>query len=233
MLVTVYLKSLGDQTIDIDHLYANSAWVYSILSAGDAEYAKNLHDSKDIKGFCPSSIYVPNSTASKTSIPIKKDTICNIAVVMDSQEMVDKFILGLSNTQRHKIANAYFERVEVKIDQSNIKQNYHLCRMITPMVIADEQLGNQQFLHPNDEKFERLFFNNLNKKAGFILTEEELSQCRLMVVGDVKPRLNKIKHREIKGYKFNFKLKCPNILLNAGFSQGFGRFNAQGFGFAK
>jgi CRISPR-associated endoribonuclease Cas6 len=238
MRFNISLESVGDQVLEIDHLYANSAWVYSTLRVADEAYSKNLHDSKAIKGFCFSSIYVPNSKAVGKVIPIKKSTVCNIDVAMSDDTMIQKFTEGMGKNQIHKIGNAFFKFTGMQSSE-RILPNYYRCRLITPVVIADEQAVNergevyQKFLHPEDSKYQQLFFSNLNRKAGNILTDEELSKCKLEIVGDMESKLMKINGRDIKGYRYSFRLKCPNILLNVGYTQGFGRFNAQGFGFAK
>lgn len=113
--------------------------------------------------------------------------------------------------------------------------------------MMDNGRTRAKYLHPNDARYNVLFFKNLidkyNRAVQYKVVVPGNLQCdapmHLRVLSQqVRPKLIEIKAgtpaaTKVKGYTFDFEAVAPRELLQVGYLGGFGGQSAMGFGACK
>jgi CRISPR-associated endoribonuclease Cas6 len=234
MRIILTFVSQSNQVTTFDYLYYVSSWIYSVFRVSNPEYATILHNSGKIKGFTFSPFFFYNSKIEKNTINVDADSRINLTISFKNQNMAMMFIKGLSLNTVYKIGELNLLYVDYRLEQKHINNTYKFTAA-SPIYLTNH-LGES--LHPSDTDYEYQFFKNLNSKLdnkydddtirGFSIVKCSKPESKLKFV--IKSDGSKI---GIKGYRYSFSLHCPNDIAEAGYMQGFGRLNSQGYGFAK
>jgi CRISPR-associated endoribonuclease Cas6 len=138
----------------------------------------------------------------------------------------------------------------VEIKESPAFQETMRFRALTPICIAEQQLGRPQpkYLAPDEPNYDRLFLSNLENKAkaaktnAIVIARDEATEgspLAFKIVSPFKKRgIETVKaelNRPIKviGYTYDFEITAPIEWLKVGFEAGFGTKNSGGLGFVK
>ncbi len=122
-------------------------------------------------------------------------------------------------------------------------------RLISPAVICDNDdnnvTGDNNYISPDDENYEKLFFKNLLTKYALLIKSvksdfvkpinSNFSQLKFNCTSKPASRIVPIKKENqkqilAKGYFFEFNIKAPAELIKLGYNAGFGEFTDLGFG---
>ena len=240
--------------LPINYQYELSAWIYKVIQHADADYATFLHQHGHISGrknfklFCFSQLNVPRRHIEGDRLHIDcREVSFLIGFYLD--RTAEEFVRGLFQQQefrlgdRHSQVRFVVELVEVlpmQLPADNSPVRIHLR---SPIVVGRKKAnGNDDYLHPGDQDFAPLFWENLLSKYHAATGQEppswwDKSRFILRVVGlEPKSKLVVIKadtlaQTKVKGYVFDFEVDAPRELVEVGLLAGWGRMNAEGFGF--
>lgn len=260
-----------NERIPIDYQYLLSSWMYRIISEGDSDYGNFLHEvgyrvtnsnendtiiaepkkqvGKVFKLFNFSNLLFP-----KFRIEPQSDTIQILSSTFELKVrfMVDaaleSFVKGLFTGQSLTIKNGFnsmvtFEICAIESCQIEVKYDLVHLRALSPIVVSKTRSdGSEEYLNPEHQDYEKLFFHNLlskflaaggklkpewkDAKQRFAVTTSKKIQSKLITIrkGNERPI-------KVKGYLFNFELEASSELIETGLLAGFGKDNAMGFGF--
>lgn len=242
--------------------YELSAWIYKMISGSNSELATFLHDKgygqgfKNFKLFTFSNIYLPRFSTSPQGLQILSSTIdFTISFLVD--QVAESMIRSLFEQQCFTLGNRQHQvplKVESVLAQAyQISSNVVQFKTTSPLVVSDfetTEKGSTQakYLHPHDDRYETLFFKNLQDKYQSAVQHQIIEPAtdavqdaptQLRVLGNkVRSKLVEIKAgtaaaTKVKGYMFDFELTAPVALLRVGYLGGFGAQSAMGFGACK
>lgn len=239
--------------IPINYQYPLSAAIYKILSKGNAEYTRFLHEEGYGKGY-------KLFTFSDLKLKFKREgdrmkllaPMVDFTIAFHLPEASRTFVEGLFRSEEIVIADrkskAVF-KVQSIISLKNPLQEID-TREITQilakplsMIISGEknEKGNYEFLAPDDLRFGNALLHSWKNKISAVYGEKESEESILMIEIEKyknpwRSRLVTIKsdtneETKVKGY-LNFKLRLTaqrrylDLILNA----GLGLYSAQGMG---
>jgi CRISPR-associated endoribonuclease Cas6 len=242
--------------------YELSAWIYKMISGSNSELATFLHDKgygqgfKNFKLFTFSNIYLPRFSTSPQGLQILSSTIdFTISFLVD--QVAESMIRSLFEQQRFTLGNRQHQvplKVESVLAQAyQISSNTVQFKTTSPLVVSDfetTEKGSTQakYLHPHDDRYETLFFKNLQDKYQSAVQHQIIAPAteavqdapmQLQVLGNkMRSKLVEIKAgtaaaTKVRGYMFDFELTAPVALLRVGYLGGFGAQSAMGFGACK
>lgn len=267
MELTLTFSNPGTNTpIPIDYQYYLSSWMYKVLSEGDAAYADFLHNtgykvssttietpvkdtSRVFKLFNFSNLHIPKFKIDKDMLYVQSDHIM-LKARFKVDTALENFIKGLFTGQNLKLKNGFNSMAEfavTSVETSMIDINTDIIQLkaLSPIVVSRKRSdGSDEYLSPDHEAYEQLFFHNLLGKylaAGgqlkpewheaaqrFTLNTNKKVQSKLVSI--TKPNQAPIK---VKGYLYEFELQAPAELIEIALLAGFGKENAMGFGFGE
>ena len=244
--------------LPLNYQYEFSSWIYRVLGNADAEYAQFLHEkghqtprNKSFKLFCFSQLYVPQMAIEGDRLLIKSPLVqFRLSFYID--RTAEEFIKGLFRQQEFRVGDRrsqvrfVVESVQVEVPERPATGQVLKVSTLSPMVVGRHEGPDKHdtYLHPNDPDFAPLLYFNLMEKYeaasgnaipvwwdarrfGFRVLSENI-RSQLIAIKVRTPQESKI-----KGYRFDFELDCPPELQEMGLYAGFGRYNAQGFGFGQ
>lgn len=243
--------------LPINYQYALSAWIYKVLQNADAEYAAFLHQKgyhsgrKSFKLFCFSQLFIPKLYVEGDRLHIQSPEISfTIGFYLDRP--AEEFIRGLFAEQRfsvgdrHSRVNLIVRTVEVtplQLPEGNAPVRIHT---LSPVVISRKRPDQSpdEYLHPDDPDFARLLFLNLLEKYAAATGREapswwDTTRFQFTPTGSaprsklVTIKSGTIAQTKVRGWLFDFDIDAPKELIEVGLSAGWGRMNAEGFGFGQ
>jgi CRISPR-associated endoribonuclease Cas6 len=245
--------------LPLNYQYELSAWIYRIIQHADADFAAFLHQRgyqtplhKSFKLFCFSQLDVPKRRIEGDRLHIEcREVSFMIGFYVD--RAAEEFIRGLFQQQRLRLgdrlsqANFTVQTVEMRPLRLPADPNAPVrVRLRSPLVVARKRSDGQpdEYLHPTDPDFGRLLYTNLIDKYvaatgrpapvwwdatrfGYrALSAEPKSQLITIKSGTTA-------QTKVRGWRFEFELEAPRELIETGALAGFGRMNAEGFGFGE
>jgi CRISPR-associated endoribonuclease Cas6 len=248
----------SSSSIPINYQYYIGTWIYKILASSDENYAAFLHDegykvtngkTKKFKLVSFSNIYCPKFEMVDNFTRIKfLSPQISIRIRFKVDEGMQHFVKGLFTDQSLAIKSGYDQMAEYKVSivdirKPNISRNKTKMRAVTPIVIARKNdKGHDDYLSPNDEGYETLFFINLwdkYKASGGQYKPEWQdipTSLRILNPDKVKSKLITLKDglkemTKVKGYLYDYEIEAPSEILEASYLGGFGKECSWGFGF--
>lgn len=243
--------------LPLNYQYELSSWIYKVINQADSDFAGWLHEQgytlggKKFKLFCFSRLMVPQFKILGDRMKIEADRV-QLLISFGLEASAEKFIMGIFQQQQFglgdKISRVDFEVVQIEAQESGIYSNEVRFRTLSPICVSKAENRNGRpfpiYLSPEDEEYERIFFNNLINKyeavnksrmipAGAIVEENPLMQLKLL--NTPKSRLVTIKagtdaETKVRGFDYEFGITAPVELLELGYNCGFGEKNSEGFG---
>jgi CRISPR-associated endoribonuclease Cas6 len=248
----------SSSSIPINYQYYIGTWIYKILASSDENYAAFLHDegykvtngkTKKFKLVSFSNIYCPKFEMVDNFSRIKfLSPQISMRIRFKVDEGMQHFVKGLFTDQSLAIKSGYDQMAEYKVSTIEMKEtaisgNKVKMRAITPIVIGRKNdKGHDDYLSPDDEGYEELFWINLWDKyrasGGVYNPEWQKMPTSLRVINrdKVKSRLIALKEgrkdmTKIKGFLYDFEIEAPSEILEASYLGGFGKECSWGFGF--
>ncbi len=256
----ITLQCLDSRAVlPLSYQYELSAWIYRVIQNADSDFAAFLHQRgyhtsllKSFKLFCFSQIDVPKRRIEGDRLHIEcREVSFMIGFYVD--RAAEEFIRGLFSQQKlrlgDRISQAEFSVHSVEMRPLHLPANANApvrIRLRSPLVVARKRpdMRHDEYLHPDDLDFGRLLFVNLTDKYsaatglpapawwdasrfGFrCLSPEPKSQLITIKSGtDAQTK--------VKGFRFEFELDAPRELIELGLQAGFGKMNAEGFGYGE
>lgn len=240
--------------IPINYQYELSAWIYKVIEYADTDYAAFLHQrgystgKKSFKLFCFSQLEVPRRRIEGDRLHIDSATI-SFMVSFYVDKTAEEFIRGLFTEQQFalgdRVSRANFRVEMVEMRAFPALSGRATIRTGSPMTVArGKENGYEDYLSPEDPDFQRCFYLNLLDKYtsatgapppeawkpehfGFkLLTAVPRSQL-------ITIKAAQAAQTRVRGFRFDFEMEAPAELIELGLLAGFGKFNAQGFGFGR
>lgn len=254
MRFNIKLEAKGPSVeIPINYQYPLSAAIYRILSKGNAEYAKFLHEEgygKGYKFFTFSDL--------KGSFKVRGDrmklldNMISLQVHFHLPEASRTFIEGLFRSEKIVIADrkskAQFSVQSITAQDNPLKEVPPneiisvITKPISPVVIGEKQdTGHYTFLDPDGEVFITHLINSWRSKIAANYNDDIAEEAVLLAEVEkyknpwrsrlITIKANTKQETKIRGF-LNFKLKLTaerqfiELVLNA----GMGLYSAQGMG---
>jgi CRISPR-associated endoribonuclease Cas6 len=243
--------------IPINYQYELSAWIYSVIERADEQYAAFLHQEgfvsdglKNFKMFCFSQLNFLEFAIVGDRLHIKKPTV-SMVIGFYVDRSAETFIRGLFSdihlTLGDRRSRARMQVREVQLIKTTLSPQGGKVRFRTksPLMLGRKLAdGKEEYLHPDEPDYPRLFFHNLMEKYKAAHKDKEMPSdwnthdFHFKWVGkDPRSKLITIKEGKdaetrVRGYQFDFELDAPVELMELGLLAGFGRMNGEGFGCA-
>ncbi|GAP44192.1 CRISPR-associated endoribonuclease Cas6 [Lentimicrobium saccharophilum] len=247
--------------IPVNYSYPLSAWIYRTIASGNHEFAGFLHDSgfktglKQYKLFCFSQLQFPEKgfKVEGDRLSILKGE-CRLEISFMAPLALETFIAGLFRGQRFRIGDK-LSAAGLRVESVEILPNPGFSgsmkfKCISPILVSKERHDsrNAEYLSPEHNDFQKIFFDNLINKYTAALTHrligamtansEDDSAMLLKILNTPRSHLITIKagtphQTKIKGYTFDFEITAPQPLIYTGYTAGFGEKNALGLGCVK
>lgn len=255
MRFKLVLRCLDDKPVlPINYQYELSAWIYKVLQNADSDYASFLHDRgyttgrKSFKLFCFSQLDVPRFEVRGDRLQVLSDTASlHIGFYLD--RAAEEFVRGLFMEQQFRlgdrVSQARFVVQTVEMRPLQLAEGPVRIRMRSPLMVARKRPDGlpDEYLQPDDPDFAPLFFLNLTEKYRAATGSEppvwwDSSRFGFSVPPEREPRSKLITIKtgtaaqtRVKGWMLDFLMDAPRELVEVGMLAGFGRGNAEGFGF--
>lgn len=241
--------------VPLNYQYELSAWIYKVIEQADAGYANFLHQKgyetphrKSFKLFSFSHLQAARFRVVDDRLYIERPEV-SLLIGFYMDRTAEEFIKGLFTAQQFKLGDRISQAdLEVKsvvmrpISLPSAGTPVHI-RAKSPIVVALKQPDNQErYLSPDEPDFGKLFYANLLEKyraatANEIPEDWNPDGFTFVPVG--LPPKSKLIHlksgkkeaTKVRGWLFDFELCAPPELIEIGLLAGFGKYNAQGFGF--
>jgi len=252
------IVSAKGNIIPINYQYELSSWIYRTIQEGDSAFGDWLHEKgymfngKSFKLFTFSRLQIP-----KKQFQIKDDRlylhgvdIC-FYVSFLLENSAEPFITGLFRNQQlilgDRISQTKFlVRTIERLPDPEFCETMSL-HLLSPLVVNKVDGKHGEFLRPDHNEFENLFFQNLVRKylssvqdlpgLGDLegLKNDPATIMKIEVLTEPMSKLVLIKagteqETKIRGYMFDFKITAPVPLIRTGYFAGFGEKNSLGFG---
>lgn len=238
--------------LPIDYQYYLSSLIYKILNRGDKTFTDFLHktgyvfEKKNFKFFTFSSIRIKSNTIKDRLI--LADRYLHFSISFYVPKIHETFVRGLFANREiiigDKFTKAYFKVKSVEREEEPEFKETMDYYCLSPVLIAQKQEGEKhdQYLSPNDEGYENIFFKNLQDKHHAYTNYEnkqeqnfDLSACSLKLVSKPNDKLITIKkytkeETKLKAWEYKMLITAPVELQKAAYYAGVGKSNAQGFG---
>jgi CRISPR-associated endoribonuclease Cas6 len=259
MQFKITLRCLDEQNVlPVNYQYELSAWIYKVLQNADAGYAAFLHGHgyttgrKSFKLFCFSQLDVPRFRIEGDRLHIQsREVSLRIGFYLD--RAAEEFVRGLFSEQQFRLGDreSQVRMVVQTVEMLPLRlpdgPERARIRMRSPLVVARKRPDDQpdEYLHPTDPDFAPLLFLNLLEKYRAATGAEppswwDVTRFGFLVAPDREPRSKLIKIKsgtdaqtKVKGWMFDFELDAPKELMEVGLLAGWGRGNAEGFGYGE
>jgi CRISPR-associated endoribonuclease Cas6 len=243
----------NQNTLPINYQYEISAWIYHTIHHADPIFARWLHEqgytqgNQRFKFFTFSNLVLPHG-----SFRIHGDRIildgnsCDLIISFLIDAAAEPFITGLFAQQEFtlgdKLSKIHFKVVTVEQLPAPSFAGTMEFKTLSPVLVSKSRYSEggsgTAYLAPDHEDYERLFFQNLQRKArihsGTAAIIQDFS-CKLEITSSYKMKGITIKaHTEhatkVIGYMYKFKIQAPAEWIKTGYYAGFGEKNSEGMG---
>lgn len=218
-----FLKVKNEIILPFDLNYQLSSFFYKIINDN------KLHDSKGIKNFTFSNIFLEDYKPTKSGYKLINN---NGYVIFSSsnENIIKKLLENIEINKFYDLNNIFFKIKECKVNNDKlIENNFFLCEFITPCCITKPGEKYEKYINPKENALEYVNYmkKNIKNRLGYLHDSLEI----MIIDETVKSRLITVKNTKIKGYKYNFILRCDDKnLINELFYSGIGGKCSQGFG---
>lgn len=246
LTMTVEKSTYGNK-LPINYPYLVSAWIYRVISQGDAAYSAWLHDNafrdgnKTFKFFVFSNLNIPRLRLEGDRLCILSDTI-SIYLSFLPERSTEEFIKGLFQNQTFTLGDRH-SKVEFTVQQIELVptpdlEKIQCYKTISPVVVAvKEPEGGVKYVSPDREDYPALLQKNLMEKYkayyGKEFSGSSVFEFELLSVPKARLVTIKAGSREevkIKGYLYSFGLRADEELVRLMHEGGLGEKNSMGFG---
>jgi CRISPR-associated endoribonuclease Cas6 len=248
-LLTLQRINEKERIIPINYQYEVSAWIYRVISHGDAAFSAWLHeqgyadDKKQFRLFTFSNLIIPSRSIMGDRIIIGSETI-RIIVSFLPIEAINHFIQGLFGQQEFRLGDRQsqvsFRVTTVEKLPDPLFHDKMTFRASSPILVTHNVPEEKyaRYIAPDHPGYSQLFFHNLTEKwkafAGKIYTKTSGSET-ITILSPVRKKGVLIKagtpmESKLIGYSFDFELNGPIELIRLGYYTGFGEKNSVGFG---
>lgn len=256
MLFKIHLRCLDERPIlPLNYQYELSSWIYRVIGQADAAYADFLHeqgyrtDRRSFKLFSFSHLEVPKYRIQGDRMEIQS-RYASFKIGFYVDRTAEEFVRGLFQDQLFRLGDrrsqVAFQVETVEMRSLQLPEGPVHIRMRSPLLIGERMEGSDTdtYLHPTDPPFGPLLYRNLVGKylsvAGALPPEWTPDQFLYRPLPEREARsklihlkVDKKEHTQVRGWLFDFELNAPRPLLELGLLAGFGKGNAQGFGFGE
>ena len=252
MRLKLILQHKPNQALPINYNYLISAWIYKTLGNADQEFANWLHENgfgfggKKYKLFTFSSLqpqWFDIDPKRQLFILSKPPTVLELSFFVD--ETLKHLITGLFQNQKFSLGDLNhqvdFEVSAIEILQNPAFTNTMRFKTMTPVFISQNVEGdkNGQFLSPEDESYEAIFFQNLQRKISALNystgpLENLVFSHSFRLLSRPRSKMLHIKGSNKRGYLYDFEITAPVEMIEMGYFAGFGGQNsAAGMGMVR
>jgi CRISPR-associated endoribonuclease Cas6 len=240
--------------LPVDYQYAMASAIYKLIEKGDKAYSRFLHDEgfspgglKRFKLFTFSPLSLPRYTHWKNKGLFElHDNSLSFTISFMADKAAEVFIKGMFADQQISIGDR-FNKLDAEVTSVEALPppfftNIVHYRCIAPLCIKLKQEGfmHEQYLPPDDPRFESIFLQNMIAKCAalnILYTDAKIEheQLKFQLCGNYRSKLISIKpytkeETRIRGFIFDFSLHGPEYMHEMGYYAGFGMNNAMGFG---
>lgn len=260
MVFQITLQSLERRTVlPLNYQYALSSWIFRTLEQGDERLATFLHDEgytdahRRFKFYSFSELFpVKKTIEGDRLILLHPEVRFSISFLAD--RAAESMVLGLFHRATpsfigDRISGGRFAVRSVEMQMLPRLDSSTIFRTSSPAVVSiadiDDKGGSgKHYLRPGEAGFEDQFLNNLTakyavaKREGLLpsVTEDESMPLHFEMLSDhiKEKRIDLMRgqpgYTRVRGYKFRFRLRAPESLLQVALLAGVGEKNAMGFG---
>ncbi len=253
MRILLTLQCAPNSVLPINNRYELSAILYRIIEQSSPEFSEWLHSS----GYPSDGRFFKMFTFGNLApLPYRIDRDAMLApsgkvqweISFYVEEIIEKFVAGIFQSQRFGLGNEHFRAVDFKIENVNILpmpdfQQVMRYRCVTPILMGQRQ-GNEKhekYLSPLDADFEQVFLHNLRGKVSAVAPHWSDAPASFRLISSsenvrmkgftvVKKGIAPMKYRP---YQFDFELDAPPAWQKVAYLAGLGQDNAMGLGMVK
>lgn len=237
--------------IPINYQYELSSVIYHILSSGDAQYGKWLHDNgfqsgnKSFKLFTFSRLIAPYGINKEKARLVIKSNIVEWYITFLPQKSTKEFIQGIFKNQQFDIADsvsgATFKVNEVQFMPAFNYTEQAVFETMSPVCISQKNnRGIADYLSPTHPLYCQAVLSGLlaRYQAVYNTKFEGDAYCELHLLSEPRSSLITIKvgtkaATRVRGYSYRFRLNLPVELMNIAYDCGIGEKGSLGFGMIK
>lgn len=199
-----------------------SSFIYNLVNDND------LHDSTKMKHFTFSDIFFDTYDFKKGKINVSGDSATLVISSKDSKFSSKILKSSLDKNKIHRIGKMFFNIINVDFDNTKVEDdNLFYCKAVSPICLTKKGDRYEQYLSPKDDEYQMYLTRHLERRLGY-----KPKNFSFMVDGErpIKSKMINIKGTKIRGYKYNFFIKCDSETFNELYYSGFGGKCSQGFG---
>jgi CRISPR-associated endoribonuclease Cas6 len=236
MRLKLEFKSMSEQLMTYDYLHGISSWIYEQLRIINPALSQHLHQSNKPKCFSFSYFTFERCNSNSKGVILPKGLKVTLHINITDMQLQPVFLkaLNVDTNRYHRIANLDLLLDNVTVLRRPRLHSKYVFKGVTPIHVTKRKGNKEVYLHPTkDESYGFYLFKNLNNKVNKAFDEEDLSNFSLNILSEPKEVLHQIKDLKIKAYLYDFTINCPPSLALAGYDNGFGRLNSQGYGFVR
>lgn len=241
-------RVLGHE-LPINYQYELSAAIYRILAHSDENYSSWLHENgfviggKRFKLFTFSNLIIPQYGIDKQRqrLVIKSDIIewfISFLPEKSTQQFIEGVFCQQSFHIADKISGVEFQVREVQVMPPLDYQKEMCFETLSPVCVSmRKEDGKTEYISPSDPSYVTGILTGLlaRYEAYYGKEYDREVYCDFMVLDEPKSVLVKIKagtpqQTFVRGYRYKFKVKLPEPLMNIGYESGWGEKGAIGFG---
>lgn len=240
---------ISGREIPINYQYEFSAAIYRILSNSDENYSLWLHENGFISGgkrfklFTYSNLIIPRYGIDKQRqrLVIKSDTV-EWFITFLPEKSTQQFIEGVFRQKSFyitdKVSGVEFLIREVQVVRPPDYREEMCFETLSPVCVSmHREDGRTEYLSPSDPSYVSGILTGLLSRyeAYYGKKYEEEVYCNFMLLNEPKSVLVKIKSGTpeqtfVRGYRYKFKVRMPEVLMRIGYESGWGEKGSLGFG---
>lgn len=233
MQILITLKNTGIIDIPVNYNYYVQSAIFKLLSEGDAEYARNLHNVA-YGGRNKYKFFVFGDLIGKSHFHDKKlyyESDMKFKIRSASDEFIQILTDAISKSGQLCIGN---HQLRIKsIDKSDYRITEPLINMRTlSPIVAKRQTDNNRSIYysPQDVRFIRRIRETFENKYEVFFGRKPQTSVDIMPVGANKKVVTKYKDTWITAYHGVFQLYGATEHLQFLYDVGLGTKTSQGFG---
>lgn len=245
------LPEVSGREIPINYQYELSSAIYRILSNGDSEYAKWLHDNgfesdnKKFKLFTFSRLIVPYGIDKERARLILKSNKLEWYITFLPEKSTKEFIQGIFSNQQFIIADyisgAAFKVVEIQIVSDLNYTSNSVFETLSPICISQKnERGKADYLSPSHPLYTKAILTGLLSRYHVYTGTSYKGEtfCKLHVLTEPRSSLVTIKkgtkaETRVRGFLYRFRIELPEELMLIAYESGIGEKGSLGFGMIK
>lgn len=241
------LPNVYGNKMPINYSYELSAWIYHVISKGNAAYASWLHNNgfeekhRNFKLFVFSRLFSQRLITKEDRLFL---TASNATFYLSflPERSTEEFIKGVFASQELTLGDilsrVHFRVEKVEMIPPPVFTESTEFRTLSPVVVSRRDEENRiKYVSPEDPEYGKMLFNNLCEKYHAYYGREFLGNkdFSFELLSLYKSKLIKIKaytkeETRVKGYEFAFRLNADHELLHIMYEAGIGEKNSTGFG---